>query len=76
MSLWKVGGALHSPNGHALTLIEAHTSQHEGGILLGFQRHGDLPKPRVHIERGVVGSSRKAFQRLTDVGEGVGILYS
>ena len=55
---------------HALTLIEAHTSQSKGGILLGFRRHGDLPKPRVHIERGVVGSSRKAFQRLTDAGRG------
>ena len=55
---------------------ELSNSQSEGGILLGFRRHGDLPKPRVHIERGVVGSSHEAFQHLTDAGEGVGILYS
>ena len=74
MSLWKVGGALHSPNG-MLSLVEAHTSQSEGGILLGFLRHGYLPEPRVHIERRVEASSCKAFQRLADAGERVGILY-
>ena len=58
MSRWKVGGAL------LVQMACSHTHrgpyfQSEGGILLGFRRHGDLPKPRVHIERGVVGSSAR-----------------
>ena len=69
MSRWKVGGALHSPKWHALTLIEAILPKVKAVYCLDSETWGPA-KPRVHIERGVVGSSCKAFQRLTDAGRG------
>ena len=51
MSLWKVGGALHPPERHTLTLIKTHTAQGEGDVLFGFFVHRYLPKPRIEIKR-------------------------
>ena len=45
------------PERHTFTLIQTHTAQCEGSILLGFLIHGNLPKPRIEIESGIMGCS-------------------
>ena len=43
------------PERHTFTLIQTHTAQCEGSILLRFLIHRNLPKPRIEIKSGVKG---------------------
>ena len=45
------------PERHTFTLIQTHTAQCEGSILLRFLIHRNLPKPRIEIKSGVMGCS-------------------
>ena len=45
------------PERHTFTLIQTHTAQCEGSILLRFLVHRNLPKPRIEIESGIMGCS-------------------
>ena len=76
MSLWKVGGVLHSPKGILFTLIQTHTAYSEGSVLLGFLIHRDLPEPRIHIESRIVSSPSVTLYCLTNVRQWVGVLDS
>ena len=48
---------IKQPERHSFTLIQTHTVQCEGSILLRFLVHGNLPRPRIEIESGIMGSS-------------------
>ena len=45
------------PERHTFTLIQTHTAQCEGSILLRFLVHRNLPKPRIEIKSGIMGCS-------------------
>ena len=45
------------PERHTFTLIQTHTAQCEGSILLRFLVHRNLPKPRIEIKSGIMGFS-------------------
>ena len=45
------------PERHTFTLIQTHTAQCEGSILLRFLTHSNLPKPRIEIKSGIMGCS-------------------
>ena len=45
------------PERHTFALIQTHTAQCEGSILLRFLIHRNLPKPRIEIESGIMGCS-------------------
>ena len=45
------------PKRHTFTLIQTHTAQCEGSILLRFLIHRNLPKPRIEIKSGIMGCS-------------------
>ena len=45
------------PEGHTFTLIQTHTAQCEGSILLRFLIHRNLPKLRIEIKSGIMGCS-------------------
>ena len=45
------------PERHTFTLIQTHTAQCEGSILLRFLIHRNLPKSRIEIKSGIMGCS-------------------
>ena len=45
------------PERHTFTLIQTHTAQCEGSMLLRFLIYRNLLKPRIEIKSGIMGCS-------------------
>ena len=63
------------PERHTFTLIQTHTAQSKGSILLRFHVHRNLPKPRIEIKSGVMDCSSQTLQSLTNARQRVRVLY-